>query len=135
MASKARGEASAAPTTTSPPKLWPTATTGPPAVGPQLFGQGQQVLDVPAQIGDAGAPGTLVAPAVVGHRAQLGEAPHDPPEALAPVERSVDENDRGSAGRRAGPRRDLECGRIGHGQGRRYPDCPPTPTSTGRVGP
>ena len=42
-----------------------------------------------AQVHHPAAPGALVAPAVVGQRGQVGQAAHDPPEALAPVERSV----------------------------------------------
>ena len=103
MASKARGDASAAPTTTSPPKLCPTATTGPPPVGrvPQLVHHGQQVVDMAAQIHDPAAPRSLVPAPVVGDGRELGQPAHHPPEALAPVERAVHEDHRGRARLRA----------------------------------
>ena len=101
------------------------ATTGPPASARAVVGDGEQVVDVAPEIHDPALPGSLVAPAVVGHRGELGQAAHDPPEAVAPVERSVDEHDGGRARAPAAGRvDDVECGRIGHGQGRRYPDCP-----------
>ena len=120
-----RATASAAPSTTSPPRLWPTATTGPPVgVRPRRRRDGEQVVDVAAQVHDPAVPGTLVAPAVVRHGGELGEPAHGPPEAVAPVERAVDEDHRCRTRGRGRPFDDVECGRIGHGQGRRYLACP-----------
>ena len=73
---------------------------------------------------DPAAPGALVAPPVVGQGGELGEPAHGQPEAVATVERSVDEDDGARTGQRGRPRGEVESGRIAHGQGRRYLDCP-----------
>jgi hypothetical protein len=73
---------------------------------------------------DPGVPGALVAPPVVGQGGELGEPAHGEPEAVGPVERSVNEDDGSRTGRGGRPRDEVECGRIAHGQGRRYLDCP-----------
>ena len=70
------------------------------------------------------APRALVPPPVVGQGGELGQAAHHPPEAVAPVERPVDEDHGGRPGPGGRPRGEVEGGRIGHGQGRRYPACP-----------
>ncbi len=100
------------------------ATTGPRRLGPRLVGDGQQVVDVAPEIHDPAVPGALVAPPVVGQGGELGEPAHGQPEAVTPVERSVDEHDRARTGCGGRPRGEVECGRIGHGQGRRYLACP-----------
>ena len=88
-----------------------------------------------AQVDHPAAPRTLVAPPVIGQGRVLGQAAHHPPEAVAPVERPVDEHHGGGAGCGARPRRHMQGGRIGHGQGRRYLARPRNPIPAGRVGP
>ena len=135
MASKAPGSASAAPTTTSPPKLWPTATTGRVRLAPGRAADGQQVGDVTAQVRHPAAARALVAPPVVGHGAEIGQPAHDPPEAVAPVEGPVDEDHGGGTRSRTGRDDDAECGRVAHGQARRYRPRLRGPDTAGRVGP
>ena len=71
------------------------ATAG---LGARRLRHGQQIVDVPPEVHDPAVPGALVAPPVVGQRGELGQPAHDQPEAVAPVERSVDEDDRARTG-------------------------------------
>ena len=100
------------------------------ALGAHGLGNGEEVVDVAAEADHAAVPRTLVPAPVVGQRGELGQPAHGQPEAVAPVERPVDEDHRAGRGARARcrcasrPRGEMEGGRIGHGQGRRYRDCP-----------
>ena len=95
MVSNSAGSAIAAPITTSPPRLCPIATTGRPRPvpgrgysRPSLLHHGQQVLDMPAQAHNATVPRPLVPTPVVCNGRHVGQPPHDPAEAVAPVQAS-----------------------------------------------
>ena len=125
MESKARGEAEGGAHHDVAPEAVPDGHHRAAGLGARRLGDGQQVVDVAPEVHDAAVPGALVAPPVVGQRGELGEPAHGQPEAVAPVERSVDEHDGARTRvRTAGRGREVEGGRIGHGQGRRYLDCP-----------
>ena len=85
------------------------------APGTDLGQDRQQVGDVAAQAHHTGGTGSLVPPAVVGHHRQLGQASHHPAEALAAVERTVDQDHRRGPRGRSRSFEDVESGRIAHG--------------------
>ena len=89
-------------------------TNGGCTPGPDLGHDVHQICDVPPEPHHPRFPGALVAPPVVGDDGEVGQAAHDPPEALGPVQRSVHEDD----GRRPrggpGPFENVESGRIAH---------------------
>ena len=116
MASKARGSASAAPTTTSPPRLWPTAARLAVPAERSSARHVEQVGDVAAQVHHPAAAGALVAAPVVGHRIDVGQPAHDPAEALGPIERTMDQDDGRSRGGGRRPLDDVKAGGVAHGQ-------------------
>ena len=89
---------------------------------------------MPPEIHHTAAPRSLVPPPVVGHRGDVRQPPHHAAEALPSVERAVHEDHGRRTRPGAGPREDVEGGRIAHGQGRRYLERPLGPIATGRVG-
>ena len=106
----------------------------PAAAAPPASSVTESRSSIGRRVHHAAAPRPLISPAVVRHGPDSGSR-RITRRKLSP--RSSDPCTKTTVGAGLGgrPRRDVEGGRIGHGQGRRYPARPCSPTSTGRVGP
>ena len=92
----------------------PDGRDGSHSQGPDVGQDLHQVGDVARQPHHSRLPGALVAAPVVGDDVDLGQAPHDPAEALGPIQRAVHEHDGRRSRDAPGPLYHVESGRVAH---------------------